>query len=145
MIESTIVTVLSADTTLKSFISEYTIPGTSQKIPAIFNKIAPEGATKPYIVFKIEENKTNSIAVAEFAIYFDFWDYGQSWIKVSRAAEAVKNILDYKIFEHENYSKIRPLFFSGGSVEEEDSRVIHYNQLFSARAFRKKWVEQLNN
>lgn len=138
MIESVILTALSADTVLKSLISTF------NGQPAIFSDTAPEGVTKPYITFRLDRRGANDLAVAEFSLYVDYWDCGSSKVNARKASERIEFILDQKDFEHERYSTIRVSFFSGGPVEEDDPKAIHYNQLFNIRAFRKKWIDQLS-
>lgn len=136
MFESTILQVLQNDAELSSYVSTFA------KLPAIFSETAPEGATKPYITFRIAELSPAHTAIARFSLYADYWDYGTSKATARKAAERMKFLLDQKYFEHERYSKIRISFFSAGTVDEDDPLVIHYNQQYSIRACRKSWCEQ---
>ncbi len=136
MIESTILQVLQSDTELVSYVTTFA------DLPAIFSESAPEGAKKPYITFRIAELSPAHTAIARFTLYTDYWDYGTSKATARKAAERMKFLLDQKYFEHERYSRIRVSFFSGGTVDEDDPLVIHYNQQYSIRACRKQWSEQ---
>ena len=73
----------------------------------------------------------------------DFWSFDTTRVKAREASERIEYLLDNKQFTHERYSSIRIWFFSGGWVEEEDPRAIHYNQQFTVRACRKKWIDNL--
>lgn len=137
MIESVILTALKADAALVALVSTFNAQ------PAIFDGTAPEGVTKPYITFRIDRRSSNDLVIAEFTLYIDYWSTGASKANARRASERIEFLLDQKDFEHERYSTIRVSFFSGGSVEDEDPKEIHYNQMFDIRAFRKKWIDQL--
>ena len=136
MIESTILQVLQSDSELVSYVTTFA------GLPAIFSESAPEGTKKPYVTFRIAELSPAHTAIARFLLYTDYWDYGTSKATARKAAERMKLLLDQKYFEHERYSMIRVSFFSGGTVDEDDPLVIHYNQQYSIRACRKKWSEQ---
>jgi hypothetical protein len=136
MIESVILTALTADTELKALVSTF------NGQPAIFDGSAPEGVAKPYITFRVTWRHID-LMTTEFTVFIDFFDYGSSKVKARKAAERAEFIFDGKEFEHERYSNIRFLLSSGDYVPEEDPRTIHYNQMFEARASRKKFVEQL--
>jgi hypothetical protein len=137
MIESVILSALKADAQLIALVSTF------RGQPAIFSDTAPEGVIKPYITFRLDRRSANDLAVAEFSLYVDYWDYSISRVNARKASERIEFLLDQKDFEHERYSTIRVSFFSGGPVEEDDLKAIHYNQLFDVRAFRKKWIDQL--
>lgn len=137
MFESTILQILQNDAELSSYVTTYA--GQS----AIFSEFAPEGATKPYITFRIDRRSSDHPAIAEFSLYTDYWDYGTSRVNARKASERMEILLDKRYFEHERYSRIRVSFFSGGMVDEDDPLVIHYNQQFSVRACRKKWIDEL--
>jgi hypothetical protein len=140
MIESTILTALTADTELLKLVSIF------KGQPAIFDTAAPEGATKPYITYRIEWRGSPNGDMMEFSLYTDYWDQGNSRANARKAIERIEFIFDRQIFESERYSMIRVFFMSAGPVdpgEGEDQRNIHYNALFDARACRKKWIDQL--
>lgn len=136
MIESIVLQALQNDAELVSYVTTFA------NLPAIFSESAPEGAKKPYITFRIAELSPAHTAIARFSLYTDYWDYGTSKVVARKAAERMKFLLDQKYFEHERYSKVRVTFFSGGTVDEDDPLVIHYNQQYSIRACRKQWSEQ---
>lgn len=137
MFESAVLSVLQADPELAALVTKYA------NLPAIFSDAAPEKATMPYVVFQIDRISSNNLPIAQFSLYVDYWDYGTSKAKARNAAERIEFILDRKVLEHERYSTIRVSFFSGGVVEAEDPKEIHYNLQFSVRASRKKWMEEI--
>jgi hypothetical protein len=137
MFESTILTALQSDATLAALVTTY------NNSPAIFSDVAPEGAEMPYITFRITEGISNHPVIKTATLYTDYWHYGTSKAKARQAAERMELLLDKKEFEHERYSNIRVSFFSAGSVDEDDPKVIHYNQMYQCRMGRKKWSEQL--
>lgn len=144
MIESTILTALTADTTLKTLLSEYTIPGTNpaQKIPAIFDGVAPEGRPAKYLTYRVTWRNIDLMTV-EFTIFFDYFETGSSKANARKVSERIEAIFDGKEFEHERYSNIQFYLPSGDYVPEDNPQTIHYNLMITARAGRKKFVEQL--
>ncbi len=137
MFESSVLPVLQSDPELTSSITTFA------NLPAIFSDSAPKGAAMPYIVFRIERLGSNHLPIAQFVLYVDYWDYGTSKVKARKAAERIEFLLDRKVLEHERYSTIRVSFFSGGTVPDDDPKAIHYNQQFSIRASRKKWIDEI--
>jgi len=138
MIESTIISALKADTVLKTKVTLYS------GSPAIFNRLAPEQAKMPYVTIDITRSPTpGELILHNFILMVDYWDSGTSTKKASEASERIEYILDNKQFTHARYTSIRIWFFSGGWVEDGDPRTIHYNQQFSVRACRKKWIDNL--
>lgn len=138
MIESTIIDALKADATLRTKISRY------DKGYAIFSRLAPEAAKLPYVTINLTRTQTSGdIVLHDFILMIDYWDFGTSTKRAGEASERIEYIFDNKQFTHTRYSSIRIWFFSGGWVEDEDPRTIHYNQQFSVRACRKKWIDQL--
>ncbi|GAG27039.1 unnamed protein product, partial [marine sediment metagenome] len=138
MIEKTIIDALKPDPVLKTKVTLYAGEA------AIFSRLAPEQAKQPYITVNITRSQTiGDLVLHDFILMVDYWDYGTSTKKAGEASERIEYIFDNKQFDHERYSSIRIWFFSGGWVSEEDPRAIHYNQQFSVRACRKKWINQL--
>lgn len=137
MFESALITKLSSDTTLLSYLSTY------NSAPAIFSEYAPEAAVMPYLIIRIDRQATDNIAVHDFNIYLDYFDSGVSPANSRKASERIEYLLDYAVLDHERYSSIRLLFESGGSIIEQDPRTVRYNMQVSARACRKKWSGQL--
>lgn len=141
MIESAIIDALKADSTLRKRVTVYA------DSPAIFSELAPEEAKMPYVTINITRSKgaTDDNVLQDFTIMVDFWDYGTkatspTRVRARQASERIEFILDNKQFTHDRYDTIRVWFFSGGWVEDEDTRAIHYNQQFTARASRKRWI-----
>jgi len=138
MIEKTILDALKADATLRARVTLYA--GAS----AIFSELAPEAAKTPYVTFNLYRNQTSGdLVLHDFTLMIDFWSFDTTRVKAREASERIEYLLDNKQFTHERYSSIRIWFFSGGWVEEEDPRAIHYNQQFTVRACRKKWIDNL--
>jgi len=138
MIESVIINALKADATLKTKVTLYNGEA------AIFTRLAPEAAKLPYVTINLTRSQTiGDIVLHDFILMVDYWDYGTSTKKANEASERIEYIFDNKQFTHARYSSIRIWLFSGGWVEDEDPRSIHYNQQFSVRACRKKWIDQI--
>ena len=137
MFEAAILPILQSDPELAGLVTSYA------NAPAIFSDAAPEGSQKPYIAYRIDRLSSNNLPIAKFVLYVDYWDYGASKTKARKAAERIEFLLDQRVLEHERYSTIRVSFFSGGVVPAEDPKEIHYNLQFSARASRKKWIDQI--
>lgn len=139
MIEKTIIDALAADAVLISKVSLY------NKHPAIFSELAPEAAIQPYITINISRAQTmGDLVLHDFILMVDFWDTNSTRVNTRIASERIEYLLDNKQFDTDaRYHKIRVWFFSGGWVEEDDPRAIHYNQQFQVRASRMKWIENL--
>jgi hypothetical protein len=137
MIESSIIDALKGDATLTSYLSKYACA------PAIFTEVAPDDSKMPYLVITESLNSTDFAGVHSFTIMLDYYDYNVSRKNSKIAVERVQFLLDQMILQHERYDSIRLSFFAGSPVPEEDPRSIHYNIQFSARAGRKKWMQQL--
>jgi hypothetical protein len=131
MFESSLLPVLRDDATLASLVSTFA------NSPSIFSEFAPEKAAFPYIVFRITRSMDiESEAVQKFNIYVDYFNYGVSGVQSRQAAERIEMLLDRTNLQHARYNSIRIFFFSGGTVNEDDPRAIHYNLMFEARAGR---------
>lgn len=138
MIESTIINALKADTVLRAKISRYAGGY------AVFSRLAPEAAKLPYVTINLTRTQTpGDLILHDFILMVDYWDVGTSIKNAGEASERIEYIFDNKQFTHSRYSSIRIWFFSGGWVEDEDPRTIHYNQQFTVRACRKKWIDNL--
>jgi hypothetical protein len=136
MIESAIISALKADSGLVAYISVY------RGAPAVFSEEAPEDAETPYITIRISRS-TEDLIVQNMNMYVDLWDYNKSRKETREAVEKIEFALDNKEFSTDRYSNIRCWFFSGSQVDGEDPRDIHYNQQFTIRATRKKFLQQL--
>jgi len=141
MFESSLLTKLTNDVELVTYLSSFNVSGTT--VPAIFVEFSPETAQMPYLVFRISQSSSDNLAVKEFNVYVDYYDYNKSSSNSRKAAERVEFILDRCVLEHERYSYVRMYFYAGSPVQEEDPRSIHYNLQFTARAGRKKWMSQI--
>jgi hypothetical protein len=139
MFESALYNKLRSDTALLSYLNTF------GGVPAIFSEYAPEGATMPYLVFRISRSADLSPAVQKFSIFIDYYDNSSSASNSRKAAERIEFILDRVELSHERYSNIRIFFFGGSPLEETDPRIKRYNLQFMARAGRKKWIDQLND
>jgi hypothetical protein len=136
MIESTILTTLKADAALIALVSTF------NGQPAVFDGAAPEGVAKPYIIFRVTWRNVDFL-ITEFTVFIDYFNTGASKTNARKAAERIEFIFDGKEFTHERYANIRFAFPSGDYIPEDDPTVIHYNQMFTARGSRKKFMEQL--
>ena len=143
MIEDIIINALKTDSALKSLISKY------KGLPSIFSELAPEDAIFPYVTFSINRNREDSV-IQNMLLNVDFWDTNSTRVGARSASERIEYLLDNKIFEevgsetgNKRYSTIRIYFSSGGIVDDNDPRVVHYNQIFTIRATRSKWIKNL--
>jgi len=139
MIDKTIIDALKADSALAGFLTTYA------NSPSIFANEAPEDAALPYITVRITRNASTEESIFhDFNLYIDIWDFDKSRADTNKTAERIEFVLDQKTYSSDSrYGTIRTWFFSGGWVEDIDPRNIHYNMQFSARAARKKWIQQL--
>ena len=136
MIEKTILDALRGDAVLASDLAVFNTR------PAIFSELAPESAKEPYITFNITRDESSGdIVLHDFVVMVDWWGRNTSRVNTRIASERIEYIFDNKQFNNDaRYDTIRMWFVSGGWVEERDPRDIHYNQQFTARAGRKKWI-----
>lgn len=135
MFEGALLTKLAADATLTAYVSTY------NGAPAIFSEHAPEGADMPYIVFRITRTADAFPGVQAFTVFVDYYDYDVSASNSRKAAEQIEFLLDRVQLSDARYSNIRLFFSSGGSLEGVDPRTVRYNLMFTARAGRKKWID----
>lgn len=144
MFESSLITKLSGDTDLLLYLSTFNVSGGT--MPSIFSEFAPETAQMPYLVFRITQSSSESLALKEFNVYVDYYDYNKSSSNSRKAAERIEFILDRTVLnDSERFGYIRMYFYAGSPVQEEDLRLIHYNLQFTARAGRKKWMKQITS
>jgi hypothetical protein len=141
MFESALLTKLKSDSILATYVTEFVIDGSSE--PAIFAEFAPETAQLPYITFRITQSSDEVLAIRQFSIFVDYYDYNKSASNSRKAAERIEFVLDRSILEHDRFNCIRLFFFAGSPIQEEDPRSIHYNLQFQARAGRKKWINEI--
>ena len=134
-IEGAIVAALQNDSALAALVSSYAA------LPSIFANEAPEDAKLPYITVRTTRNSdTEESVLQDFTIYVDYWDFNKSRAPANSASERIEFILDNSKLESERHSSIRVWFFSGGWVDDTDSRDVHFNVQFYARGVRKKWI-----
>jgi hypothetical protein len=136
MFESSILTVLKADTALAAMVS------TVASSPAIFSGQAPEDTPFPYIVFDINGYDGGSLAVDRFTVSLNYFDQSTSSKKAREAVQRIISLLDYTTLSHTQYNAIRLFRSSFGPVAMDDPRDIQYNIIFDARAGRKKWITE---
>jgi hypothetical protein len=137
MFDSSLLTKLQADTVLVSCVNTYVTD--SRSVPAIFSEYAPETANMPYIVFSIQQMACDNLAVSEFVVFIEYFDFNKSLVNTRKAAERLEYVLDRAVLEHERFGYIRMNYYNGFSVNEDDARKIHYRMQFTARGGRKKW------
>jgi len=136
MIEKTIIDALRVDSALKARVTKY------DSEPAIFSDLAPEAAKLPYVTINLTRSQDIGDPVLHnFILMVDYWGYDTTRVRAREASERIEYLLDQKQFNADGrYDTIRIWFFSGGWVQEDDPRAIHYNQQFTVRASRKKWI-----
>lgn len=144
MIETAIINALKADAAIRQRVTKY------DSEASIFSEFAPESVKLPYITIDLYRNKlSDDLVLHSFTLMVDYWAYTTegglgTTRKIAReASERIEFLLDNKQFQSDRYDTIRVWFFSGGWVEDEDTRTVHYNQQFIVRAGRKKWIHQL--
>lgn len=145
MIEQIAVDALKKDSVLKTLITRY------EHEPAVFSELAPKAAVEPYITINMSRNATNSLVLQTMEMMVDVWGYDTTRVDIRAISERVEYIFDNKIFQksyqslitNARYTDIRIWFYSGGWIEEDDPRAVRYNQQFTVRACRKKWIDQL--
>ena len=135
MFESSLKTILHADTVLAGYVTTYG----AGAAPSIFSDFAPEGAELPYLVYKINYWNNQDVVIHRFSVVFDFYDYNVSAANARAAAFRLQYLLDHRKIESTRYGAIRFFMFGGERVIEDDPRAIHYNIEFDCRAGRKAW------
>lgn len=137
MIEQIIIDTLKTDAALLQQLSTY------KGCPAIFSDSAPQDAILPYLVLTVSRNRGDDSAIQLFNIMIDYFDSGKSRIKSRFAIERIEFTLDNKILKSDRFDSIRTMYFADSSVPHDDPTDIHHNIQFTARAGRKKWMQQL--
>jgi hypothetical protein len=145
MFEASLQKLLVADGTLALYLSTF------EGAPAIFSELAPEGAIKQFITYRISRIiATDYVATEAFSVFVDYYDKGSSRANSRKAAQRIEFILDQKyILDDARYNTIRLSYESAGPVSGSpitttvDAREIHYNLQFSARAGRQAWANQI--
>jgi len=150
MFESSLQTFLQADATLVSYLTAYPIG--SDTTSAIFSEHAPERAEMPYIVYRITESgDTNDKVITTFNIYIDYYesykdeDRNYSRVNARAVVNRLQIILDRALLEHDRFNYIRLYYYASSPVSEGNSRLIHYNTQFYARAGRKNWIDYITS
>lgn len=140
MFHKALLQTLQADGALAGYLNTYL------GNPSIFSDQAPEKAKEMYLVFTIERFGDENIAAFSFNVYLDFYDYDVSRANVRAATERVEFLLDHEKIVTDpsgRFDNIRFYLFDAGFVPEPDTKKIHYNMQFTARAGRKAWAAQL--
>jgi hypothetical protein len=144
MFEKELIAILSANNTLKSFLSTYGSPA----VPAIFSQSAPEAATLPYLICRINADIDDYISgnpgILNFTVNIDYYNIGGSWNEARRAMECVEYLLDRTEFDSTRFDSIRLFFYSGSGIEDPDPTIIHYSSAFDARASRSRWMHYIS-
>lgn len=137
MFEASFKTLLEADTDLVSLLTTF------ESEPAIFSGMAPQKAEPIYVVFDIEEVSDENLAVNQFTVTCDIYDFKESGVNMREAAERIKYVCDrIEIKTDARYDTIRLFWESGREVENTDINIRHYVVTIYARAGRKKWAEE---
>lgn len=138
MFEASLIEILAADTDLTNLLSTFSGD------PAIFSSIAPQKATRPYIVFDIDESISTNLPVKTFDIVLDVYDRQQSGVNLRKIAERIEFILDTReIKDDPRFNTIRFYWEDSREVENTDIKIRHRVCRVTARAGRQKWTEQL--
>lgn len=139
MFETALLTKLRSDGALAGYLSSYA------GAPAIFSDMAPDGAVEPYLVFSISLIGDDNVAAMAFNVYVDLYARDDSRANIRAAAQRVEFLLDHVTMSDASgrFDTIRTFFYSAGPVPDTDSRKIHHNLQFTARAGRKAWAAQL--
>lgn len=133
-IESTILDVLKADSTLTALVSTF------ESSPSIFTDSAPEAAATPYIVCNFMQLNA-PLEIGHFNLFINFFDYDKSAAAARSALLRIQVLLDDMSFEDDDneWNAIRVFHEGGGHVPTPDARDIHYNAQYSIRAGRLAW------
>jgi hypothetical protein len=139
MFEGSLISLLRSDTGLAAFVSTY------KTAPAIFSDVAPEDASLPFAETVIQENSVGDSVVASFTVLVDFYNSTESAVSARAFCQRVVELLDRQEINNDSrYHRIRFFINSGPyRVEEGDPRDVHYRVQFSARAGRKKFIDEL--
>jgi len=137
MFEGSLIALLAADTDLVNLLATF------ESAPAIFSSVAPQKATRPYIVFDIDKFAVENLAASGFDLPIDIWIRKESGKEMREIAERIEFVCDrVEIKTDSRFDTIRLFYEDGGEVENLDIKIRHYVVRLSARAGRKKWAEE---
>ena len=137
MFEGSLIALLAADSDLQTLLSTF------ESAPAIFSRSAPQKAERPYIVFDINKNAVENLAAASFDINLDIYHRQESAKSVREIAERIEFVCDRTLIKTDpRFDTIRLYYEDGDEIENTDVKIMHYVVRLSARAGRKKWIEE---
>lgn len=138
MFEKSLIPILQNDSVVAGLVSTYNSKA------AIFSECAPENANLPFAETIIQENSVGDSIVAQFTVSIDYYSSTESSANARAFCQRVIELLDrHHIDNDARYHRIR-LFINNGPlrIDEGDPRDVHFTVQFSARAGRKKYVEE---
>ena len=139
MFEASLLTLLKTDATLLTYLSTFST--STGNVPSIFDRIAPETAVTPYLVYRIETVYQENLEIELFSIDFDYYDFNVIADTARNAVERLFFTLDRAhIADDTRYGLIRIYKGNAYPIEGADPRDLRYHITFSARAGRKKWM-----
>lgn len=138
MFEASLISLLAADSALVALLSSF------EGAPAIFSSVAPQKATRPYIVFDIDKFSVENLAASSFSVVLDIYIRKESGKDMRDIATRITYICDRVIMDNDTrFGQIRLFYEDGREVENTDIKIRHYVVRLSARAGRKEWAAQL--
>lgn len=137
MFNASFISLLAADAAMVSRLNTYA------GNPAIFSEVAPEAAETTYIVFDIEKTSADNLAVAAFLITVDIYDVSPSGKIAREIEERIEFICDREEIKGDaRFDTIRLFYEDGRPIENKDVAIRKRVVTLSARAGRKKWMEE---
>lgn len=142
MLESSLITLLVADSTLVAKLTTY------KSAPAIFADIAPKAASceedLPYIVFDIDRSESDSMVVEVFDINIGIYGSITKAKVIREIVERIYFILDLSVITTDSrFSDIRFFRDSSDFIYQSSSKITQRDVRFTARGIRKKWIDQI--
>lgn len=108
--------------------------------PAIYKVWALEDSDFPYIVYRLEENKSFEHPYkSEFTLYIDVWDYNENTMKLSGTiSDILKLEFHNKFMEHPKYGAMQSWLFSRGQLQSDLPGIAHVIHQFTIHAWDKE-------
>ena len=128
MFESSIITLLAADSALIADLSTY------EGSPSIFTLNAPRAPDFNYIVIDVRSSGSEDSVIETFEVMTHVFGYAASSLTVSRIVRRLILLLHKKHLTHEYYELIRFYLDSCWPVRVDDVKAQHYVVNFSTRA-----------
>jgi len=109
-------------------------------IPAIYKVWALQDSLFPYLVYRLEENKSFEHPYkSEFTLYIDLWDFNENTMKESGIiSDIIKLEFNNKFMEHPKYGAMQSWLFSRGQMQSDLPGIAHIVHQITIHAWDKE-------